>query len=96
MLKLPLRFATEKDARAGDSPEKARETFVFSELKKLMAFLQFSHSTSFDVVTAVDRQGLIVVIADVHMRGGDAVYLHPDSDGYGGELVPLTDLMLVE
>jgi hypothetical protein len=47
-------------------------------------------------VEAMNRDSLITITADVHMRGGDAVYLDPDLHGNGDECVYLTNLMSIE
>ena len=72
------------------------DTLAFSNTGKLRAFMANSGLKFEDVFVANERQGLIAVIADIHLRGGDAVCLDPDSNGHGGECVFLADLILVE
>ena len=95
MLKRPLWFVTEKNT-SNPEANPPRDTYAFSTFEKLTAFMAQSRAGSWDVVEAADRNGLITVIADVHMRGCDAVYLDPDVHGNGGECVFLTNLMSME
>jgi hypothetical protein len=93
MLKRPLWFITEKNAHE-TGPR--RDTFAFSTYEKLSRFMAHSKARSWDVVEATDRTGLLIVVADAHMRGCDAVYLDPDVDGQGGECIFLKNLMMIE
>jgi hypothetical protein len=95
MLKRPLWFVTEKGTKHAE-PGPRRDTFAFSTFDRLAAFMAQSRAGAWDVVEATNRDGLITVIADAHMRGCDAVYLDPDSHGKGGECVFLTNLISIE
>ena len=95
MLKRPLWFVTEKDTVNPQANPRC-ETYAFSNFGKLTDFLAHSNAKAWDVVQAADRTALIIVIADAHMRGGDAVYLDPDVHGQGGECIFLTNLMMME
>ena len=92
-LTLPLWFVTDKEPQGHGKPP---ATLAFTDRLKLNAFLMHTKADAYGVATARNREGLIAVIADVHLRGGNAVYVDPDSDGHGGRPVLLTDLMLVE
>jgi hypothetical protein len=95
MLKRPLWFITEKNASNPQTGPR-RDTFAFSNYEKLTKFMTHSRAKSWDVVQAADRTGLLIVIADAHMRGCDAVYLDPDVDGQGGECIFLNNLLMIE
>ena len=94
MLRLPLWFVPDRNGNApGDEPA---DMLAFSTHEKLTAYLQQSRTSANEVVPASAREQLVAVIADIHMRGGDAVYLDPDSDGHGGKCVFLTELLMIE
>ncbi len=94
MLKRRLWFVTEKHTKC-DRPGPRRDTFAFSTFERITAFMAQSRAGAWDVVEATDRDALITVIADCHMRGCDAVYLDPDSHGKGGDCVFLTNLLSI-
>ena len=87
MLKLPLWFVTDKESQ---------DTLAFSDINRLRSFMLHSGIRAEDITVANDRDGLIAVVADAHMRGLSYVYVDPDSDGHGGQPLLLTDLMRVE
>jgi hypothetical protein len=95
MLKRPLWFITEKNVSNLHAGPR-RDTFAFSGHDKLMEFMAHSKAGAWDVVKAADRTGLLIVVADAHMRGCDAVYLDPDANGKGGECVYLSNLLMID
>ena len=79
VLKLPLWFVTEREPKAGDPPlAEDRDTLAFSTFEKLTAFLDYGKAGVWDVVAATEREHLVIVVADVHLRGGDSVYVDPN------------------
>jgi hypothetical protein len=95
MLKRPLWFITEKTTlRPRTRPR--QDTFAFSTYETLTEFMANSRAGAWHVVKAVDRSAIVIIIADAHMRGCDAVYLDPDAHGNGGECVFLADLLQIE
>ena len=97
-LKLPLWFVTDKEPKGLDEPPRneAPATLAFTDRLKLNAFLAHTKTDAYEVATARSREGLIAVVADLQLRGENAVYVDPDIDGHGGRCVYLTDLIRVE
>jgi hypothetical protein len=96
MLKLPLWTVTEHvqtsdaDPIPCDEPGKA---VAFGSSTKLFAFLNSHLDGEWKMTMAADRDGLVIMIADLHRANIDTICLDPKVDGTGGEQVPLTDLM---
>ena len=97
VLELPMWFATEcSPARQGQTPcGEHGGSYAFSDGHQLVEFIAAQSTSSWDVVYAHDREGLLIVIADAHIRGNAYVCLTPESDGTGGERIFLTDLIQV-
>jgi hypothetical protein len=95
MLKLPLWFVTEK-GKKGWKASPPQDSLAFSSFDRFMAFMAHSHAGAWDVVEATDRESLIAVIANAHIRGSNAVYVDPEIGGDGGKCVFLTDVILIE
>ena len=90
-------FATERNpTRQGPTPcGEPGGSYAFSDGHQLIEFMTNKSTSSWDVVYAQDREGLLMVIADAHIRGNAFVCLNPESDGTGGERIFLTDLIQV-
>ena len=96
MLTLPLWFVTEHIQPT--NPEQApAETpgpaLIFTNLEKLVAFKRSNRGGEWKMEAADDREGLVIVIADLHRLGITALLIDPPPDGDGGEQISLADLM---
>ena len=96
IIELPMWFATERTPTHGPTAcGESGGSYPFSDGHKLIEFMAQRTNSSWDVVYAKDREGLLIVIADAHIRGNAFVCLNPESDGTGGERIFLTDLIQV-
>ena len=96
IIELPMWFATERHpTRQGPTPcGVPGGSYAFSDGHTLIEFMAQRTSSSGDVVYANDREGLLMVIADAHVRG-NSFCLNPESDGTGGERTFRTDVIQV-
>ena len=96
MLRLPLWFVTEhvqldgSDDTPCDVPEVA---MAFTSVNGMLEFQLAHEGGEWKMSLAADRDGLIIVIADLHRAGTTTIVLDSETDGTGGEQVSLTDLM---
>src|SRR6187401_2645937 len=96
MLTLPLWIVTEhiKPTDPEHTPDNEPGTaFAFSNSEKLLKFMKANLGGEWKMHLADDRDGLVVLIADLHRLEVATLSLDPKIDGTGGEQVPLEDLM---
>jgi len=92
MLTLPLWFVTEHihPTSLESTPAVALgRAFAFSSIVKLAAYKRVNRGGE----AADDREGLVIVVADLHRLGIAWLLLDPQNDGTGGEQIPLSDLV---
>ena len=65
---------------------------AFSSSGKLFHFMKSRMGGEWKFEMAADRDGLVIVIADLHRLNVAALSLDPESES-GGEKVPLSDLV---
>ena len=96
MLTLPLWVITDhiefgKEERLPCSePGKAA---VFSTSDKLVAFLTNNLRGGWKISMAADRDGLIVLIADLHRAELNTILIEPELDGSGGKELSLKEFV---
>jgi hypothetical protein len=96
MLSLPLWIVTEhiKPSDPTQTPEKKSGIVVaFSNSEKLLKFMKANLGGEWKMQMADDRDGLVVLIADLHRMEVATLSLDPHHNGTGGEPVPLADLV---
>ena len=96
MLKLPLWVVTEHihPTDSDNTPDKiAGAALAFSRSEKLLKFVGKNRGGEWKMQMADDRDGLVILIADLHRLEIGALSLDPDIDGTGGTHLPLSDLM---
>jgi hypothetical protein len=96
MLSLPLWIVTEhiKPSDPDHTAEKKTGTVVaFSTSENLLKFMKANLGGEWKMEMADDRDGLVVLIADLHRLEVATLLLDPKSNGTGGEQVRLDDLM---
>ena len=96
MLTLPLWVVTEhiQPTDPDHTPEhKPGTALAFSSSNKLFTFMNAHLSGEWKMQMAADRDGLVVLIADLHRLEVSTVVLDPGRDGTGGEQISLEDLM---
>src|SRR5689334_535835 len=96
MLTLPLWFITEH-IHPTDPEQTPAETpgpaLVFTHIEKLVAFKRSNRGGEWKIEAADDREGLVIVIADLHRLGVTALVVDPPAHGNGGEQISLADLV---
>ena len=96
MLRLPLWIITEhiKPTDPDHTPEnELGSALAFSSSEKLLKFMKANLGGEWKMQMADDRDGLVVLIADLHRLNIATLVLDPEKDGSGGEQLPLSDLM---
>ena len=96
MLTLPLWIVTEhiKPTDPEHTPDNEPGTaFAFSSSEKLLKFMKANLGGEWKMQMADDRDGLVVLIADLHRLNITALTLNPEKDGSGGEQMPLSDVV---
>jgi hypothetical protein len=96
MLTLPIWIVTEhiKPSDPKNAAEnKTGATLAFSSSDKLFKFVKSNIGGEWKMQLADDRDGLLILIADLHRLEIGTLTLDPKVDGTGGEQVPLSDLM---
>jgi hypothetical protein len=96
MLTLPLWIVTEhiQPADSDNTPQPEHgAALAFSNSKKLFAFMKDHVGGEWKMQMADDRDGLVILIADLHRLEIGTLNLDPDNDGAGGEPLALSDLM---
>src|SRR4029079_17532968 len=96
MLTLPLWIVTEhiKPTDPEHTPEsEPGAALAFSSSEKLLKFMKANLGGEWKMQMADDRDGLVVLIADLHRLNIATLSLEPEKDGTGGETMPLTDVV---
>ena len=96
MLQLPLWTVTEhvEISESASDPDIVLGTaLAFSTSSKLYQFLSANQAGKWKMEMAGDRDGLVILIADLHRAGVETIHLDPDTDGNGGEQLPLADVV---
>ena len=96
MLKLPIWIVTEhiQPTDAEHSPEAEPGTaMAFSSSSKLFKFMSANLGGEWKMQMAADRDGLVILIADLHRLNISALSLDPEKDATGGEAIALADLV---
>ena len=100
MLGLPLWIVTEhiqtSEPEHGPCNEPGK-AMAFSTSGKLFAFLSANLEGEWKMTMAADRDGLVILIADLHRLNVETICLDPENDGSAAQEIPLANLMaLVE
>jgi hypothetical protein len=96
MLTLPLWIVTEhiQPTDPEHTPEHQPGTAVaFSNSHKLFQFMTAHLGGEWKMQMAADRDGLVILIADLHRLQITSLVLDPAKDGSGGEQFALADLV---
>jgi hypothetical protein len=96
MLTLPLWIVTEHIKPTDPEHTPVNEpgaALAFNSSDKLLKFMKANLGGEWKMQMADDRDGLVVLIADLHRINIAALMLNPGKDGTGGEQVPLSDLV---
>jgi hypothetical protein len=96
MLTLPLWIVTEhiQPTNPDHTPEHEPGTaLAFSSSGKLFKFMSAHLGGEWKMQMAADRDGLVVLIADLHRLNITTLKLDPEKDGTGGEQLSLADLV---
>jgi len=96
MLTLPLWIVTEHIQPT--DPEHTTETpagtgLAFSTSSKLFRFMSAHMGGEWKMQMAADRDGLVILIADLHRLQIETLTFDPEKDGSGGEPLALADLV---
>ena len=67
---------------------------AFSSADKLFRFMKANIGGEWKMEMADDRDGLVILIADLHRLEIDILTLDPDLDSAGGEQIALADLVV--
>jgi hypothetical protein len=96
MLSLPIWIVTEHIQPSDPdqvSEKKSGIVLAFSSSEKLLKFMKANLGGEWKMQMADDRDGLVVLIADLHRLEVGTLSLDPEKNGTGGEQVPLSDLV---
>jgi hypothetical protein len=96
MVTLPLWIVTEHIQPANPEHTRASEpgtALAFSSAERLFRFMKSRLAGEWKMEMAADRDGLMILIADLHRLDITALTLNPEQDATGGEPVALADLM---
>jgi len=96
MLTLPLWIVTEhiKPTDPEHTPEsEPGSALAFSSSEKLLKFMKANLGGEWKMQMADDRDGLVVLIADLHRLNIATLSLDPEKNGTGGENIPLSDVV---
>ena len=96
MLTLPLWIVTEhiKPTDPDHTPEnELGSALAFSSSEKLLKFMKANLGGEWKMQMADDRDGLVVLIADLHRLNIATLSLDPEKDGTGGENIQLSDVV---
>ena len=96
MLTLPLWFVTEHIQPT--NPEHTSEhepgtALAFSSSSRLFKFMSANLGGEWKMEMAADRDGLVIVIADLHRLQIGSLTFNCENDGSGGEPLALADLV---
>ena len=96
MLTLPLWIVTEhiQPTNPEHAPEQEPGTaLAFSTSSKLFKFMSANIGGEWKMQMAADRDGLVILIADLHRLNITTLTRDPEKDGSGGETLALADLV---
>jgi hypothetical protein len=96
MLTLPLWIVTEhiKPTDAEHTSEHEPGTaLIFRGVENLIEFRKANRGGEWKMEAADDREGLVILIADLHRLNVSSLLLDPENDGTGGEQITLADLV---
>ena len=96
MLTLPLWIVTEhiQPSDPENTPEKkSGSALAFSTSDKLFKFMKANLGGEWKMQMADDRDGLVILIADLHRLEIESLALDPNINGTGGEQIALVDLV---
>ena len=96
MLTLPIWIVTEHIKPTDPehaTDKKSGSAIAFSSAEKLFAFTKANLGGEWKMQLADDRDGLVILIADLHRLEIAEFALDPKPDGTGGELVAVADLV---
>src|SRR6476620_7106262 len=96
MLTLPLWIVTEhiQPAAPSHTPENEHGTaLACTSGTKLFRFMSAHIGGEWKMQMAADRDGLVILIADLHRLNIAALTFEPEKDSKGGEPVALADLV---
>lgn len=96
MLTLPLWIVTEhiqptNPQHISEAP--AGKGLAFSSSSTLFKFMAAHLGGEWKMQMAADRDGLVILIADLHRLEIETLTLDPEKDGTGGEQLALADLV---
>ena len=95
MLTLPLWIVTEHIQPTNPEHSSEHESgtaLAFSTSSKLFKFMSANLGGEWKMQMADDRDGLVILIADLHRLDISSLTLNPEKDGSGGDHVEMTDL----
>jgi hypothetical protein len=95
MLKLPIWIVTEHIQPSdpeGISLDESRKAMAFGSPDRILKFMSANRGGKWKTEGADDREGLVVLIADLHRLGVVNLTMNPENDGTGGEQFTLADL----
>jgi hypothetical protein len=96
MLTLPLWIVTEDIQPASPEHTRASEqgtALAFSSSERFFGFMKSRLAGDWKMEMAADRDGLVILIADLHRLEITALRVNPEQDATGGEPVALADLV---
>ena len=96
MLTLPLWIVTEhiQPTNPDLTPEQEPGmALAFSSSSKLFKFMSGNLGGEWKMQMAADRDGLVILIADLHRLNITTLALDPEKNGSGGETLALGDLV---
>ena len=96
MLSLPLWIVTEhiQPTNPEHTPEQEPGTaLAFSTSSKLFKFMSANLGGEWKMQMAADRDGLVILIADLHRLNITKLTRDPEKNGSGGEALALADLV---
>ena len=95
MLTLPIWIVTEhiQPSNPESIPEKPGGALAFSSAEKIFKFMKSNLGGEWKMQMADDRDGLVILIADLHRLEIATLVLDPDTTGTGGEQIALADLV---
>jgi hypothetical protein len=95
MVTLPLWFATEHIQPTNpkySSEHESGTALAFSTSRKLFKFVSANLAGEWKLQMADDRDGLVLVAADLDRLAITSLTLNPEKDGRGGEHIETSDL----
>jgi len=91
---LPIWIVTEHISPTDPAHDKKpNAVLAFNGSDKLFKFVNKNLGGEWKIEMAADRDGLVILIADLHRLEITTLRLNPELDGTGGTELPLSDLM---